>query len=121
MRFLLDMGISYKVALWLNNIGHNAVHLNDEGLHDLPDHFIIEKAINENRIILTADMDFRQIVASAKIDSVSIIQFRLADFSPANVTLKLGIICEKFREELSANYVIITVQENKIRLKHLPI
>ena len=52
------MGISASVALWLKTQGHDAVHLNDENLNTLPDNLIIEKAMNEDRIILTSDMDF---------------------------------------------------------------
>lgn len=45
------MGVSYKVAQWLNGIGQDAIHLNDEGLNKLSDDQIIEKAVAENRII----------------------------------------------------------------------
>jgi predicted nuclease of predicted toxin-antitoxin system len=52
------MGISSRIALWLKNQGHEAIHLNDENLFQLPDKAILEKAVREDRIILTADMDF---------------------------------------------------------------
>ena len=44
MRFLADMGISPKTAAFLANLGHDAVHLNEQGLHSLPDPEILEKA-----------------------------------------------------------------------------
>jgi len=67
------------VAQWLNSIAHDAIHLSNEGQHTLEDHLIIEKAINEDRIILAADMDFGQILAFTGSSSVSIVQFRLFD------------------------------------------
>src|SRR5258708_28203931 len=102
------MGVSYKVADWLNTFDHDAVYLSQQGLHTMEDHLIIEKAANENRIILTADMDFGQIVAFSKISQVSIIQFRLFDLSPANVIPKLNIIFDKFSGHLINGPLIIT-------------
>ncbi|HEY8782186.1 MAG TPA: DUF5615 family PIN-like protein [Mucilaginibacter sp.] len=121
MRFLLDMGISYQVAQWLNSIGHDAIHLSNEGQHTLEDYLIVEKAIREDRTILTADMDFGQILAFTKSSSVSVIQFRLFDLSPGAIISKLNIIFDKFSEEMTADPVIITIQEHKMRLKKLPI
>jgi len=121
LRFLLDMGISYKVAQWLNSIGHDAIHLSEEGLHTLEDYLIVEEAANEGRIILTADMDFGHILAFTKSNVVSVIQFRLYDLSPDNLKSKLNLAFDKFTEEMSIDPVIITIQENKMRLKKLPI
>jgi predicted nuclease of predicted toxin-antitoxin system len=36
MRFLGDMGVSWRVIEWLRAGGHDAVHLRDEGLQRLP-------------------------------------------------------------------------------------
>ena len=77
MRFLLDMGISNKVDIWLKINGHDAVHIRDNGLHGLDDILIIDKALKETRIILTSDMDFGQLFADTKIDKISLIQFRV--------------------------------------------
>jgi len=115
------MGISYQVAKWLNSIGHDAIHLSNEGLHTLGDHLIVEKAINEDRIILTADMDFGQILAFTKSNLVSIIQFRLYDLSPGNIISKLNIVFDKFSDDMDTDSVIVTIQENKMRIKKLPL
>jgi predicted nuclease of predicted toxin-antitoxin system len=113
------MGVSYKVAHWLNSVGHNAIHLSDEGLHKMEDYQIIEKAISENRTILTADMDFGQILAFTKPCSISVIQFRIFDLTPENIISKLNIVFDKFSDHLNAMPVIITIQEHKIRFKNL--
>ena len=66
MRFLADMGVSSGVVEWLRNHGHDAKHLREEGLHRMPNGEIFAKAIHENRIIITFDLDFGEIVALAK-------------------------------------------------------
>jgi predicted nuclease of predicted toxin-antitoxin system len=119
LHFLLDMGVSYKVARWLNDIEHDAIHLSDQGLNKLSDDQIIEKAVAENRIILTADVDFGQLLAFKKSSPASVIQFRIFDLTPENIIPKLELIFDRFLEELNNEPVIITVQEHKIRLKKI--
>lgn len=113
------MGISYKVAQWLNGFGYDAIHLSEEGLNKLSDSQIIEKAVSENRIILTADVDFGQLLAFKKSSPTSVIQFRIFDLTPENIIPKLELIFDRFLEELNNEPVIITVQEHKIRLKKI--
>jgi predicted nuclease of predicted toxin-antitoxin system len=36
MRFLADMGVSMRVVEWLRSSGHDAIHLRDEELQQLP-------------------------------------------------------------------------------------
>jgi predicted nuclease of predicted toxin-antitoxin system len=100
LRFLLDMGISQSVASWLKSRGHEAVHLNDEGLFKLEDSFILEKAINENRIILTTDLDFGQLLAINRLTKPAVIQFRTSDFSHVTVRKKLELLFEDFSNQL---------------------
>jgi predicted nuclease of predicted toxin-antitoxin system len=120
LRFLLDMGIAAKVALWLKTLDHDAIHLNDEGLFQLQDKQIIEKAVQEKRIILTSDMDFGHILSLNHISSVSVIQFRTSDFTPNNIIAKLELLFIKFANQLDGEF-IITVEDNRIRFRKLPI
>ena len=106
MRFLLDMGISNLVGTWLNDCGFDTVHIRDNGLNRLEDSLIVEKAILENRIILTSDMDFGQIMAESSIDSISLIQFRVSDFTANNIIDKLKILFEEFAEQLNSAYLL---------------
>ena len=63
MRFLADMGVSMRVVEWLRQQGYDAKHLREENLHKLADRDIFKKATEENRTILTFDLDFGEIVA----------------------------------------------------------
>jgi predicted nuclease of predicted toxin-antitoxin system len=44
VKFLADMGISLKTVAFLRALGHDAVHLADQGLERLPDRDIVAKA-----------------------------------------------------------------------------
>ena len=63
MRFLADVGVDQRVVDWLREQGHEVAHLRDEGLHRMADEDVFAKAIAEDRIILTFDLDFGEIAA----------------------------------------------------------
>ena len=114
------MGISQSIALWLRNEGHNAIHLNDENLFKLQDIDILAKAHAEKRIILTTDMDFGQLLALHKSRQVSVIQFRTSIFSSSNIKSKLEFVLKEFTNELVDDF-IVTVEDNRVRFRKLPI
>jgi predicted nuclease of predicted toxin-antitoxin system len=57
MRFLADMGVSMRVVEWLRSVGHDVVHLREQGLQRLPNGDIFQKAADEDRVVLTFDLD----------------------------------------------------------------
>ncbi|KJU83424.1 hypothetical protein MBAV_004381, partial [Candidatus Magnetobacterium bavaricum] len=63
MRFLADMGVSWRVVQYLIQEGHEAIHIREEGLHRLPNGKIFDKAYAEKRIVLTFDLDFGEIIS----------------------------------------------------------
>lgn len=66
MRFLADMGVSLSTVRAFRADGHDAVPLREEGLSRLPDAEILAKARREQRIVLTFDLDFGDLLATEK-------------------------------------------------------
>jgi predicted nuclease of predicted toxin-antitoxin system len=58
------MGVSITTVQALRAAAHDAVHLREEGLIRLPDPEIVAKAAQEQRIVLTFDLDFGDILAA---------------------------------------------------------
>jgi predicted nuclease of predicted toxin-antitoxin system len=69
LKFLADIGVAERVVEWLRANGHDAVHLREQVLKRLPDSDIFEKASEEQRIILTFDLDFGEIIALSSTDT----------------------------------------------------
>jgi hypothetical protein len=65
--FLAGMGVSLTTVEALRAANHDAVHLRDEGLIRLRDADIVAKALAENRIVLTFDLDFGDILQSRAV------------------------------------------------------
>lgn len=100
--------------------GHDAVHLRDQGLQRLDDIGIVNKAIQEERIVLTHDLDFGRIVALSGAEVPSVVTFRLADMRADNVNRFLIDVIERFRVELHRG-ARASVSEQSIRIRRLPV
>ena len=120
MKFLVDVNISVDTAKWLRNQGHDAVHLFEQGLHRLEDIDIWSKAITEDRIILTCDLDFAYLLSISEQSLPSVILFRLEFQTPNNHIKWLKEILQTASQVLLKG-VIITVSDKKVRVRHLPI
>ena len=73
MRFLVDMPLSPRLAQWLVEQGHEAVHAAGIGLHDAPDTTILQRALGERRIVVTADLDYPRLLATTQAEGPGII------------------------------------------------
>ncbi len=120
MKFLADMGVSPLTVQALRQQGYNAVHLNEQGLDRLADSEILEKARQEDRIVLTFDLDFGDLLAVSADVAPSVVIFRLKNTVPAFVSARLLLVISECGEDL-ANGAIVTVENNRYRVRKLPI
>ena len=120
MKFLADMGVSQTVVKTLRDNGYNALHLRDQGLQRLADPLIVEKAIEEQRIILTFDLDFADLLAIGSLSLPSVIIFRLQRTKPSFVTARLLSVLKECEDALKRGSIII-IDESRYRLRRLPL
>lgn len=120
MRFLADMGVSLQTVQWLRSQGHDAIHLREEGLQRLPNGAIFAKAHKEKRIVLTFDLDFGEIAALSKGQTVSAVVFRLHNARSAHVIDRLHAILNDSTIPFDTGAVVV-VEESRHRIRSLPI
>jgi len=120
MKFLGDMGIYPRTIALLREQGYDAIHLIEENLEKMTDQNILDKARQEERILLTVDLDFAQLLAISGDSLPSVILFRLGNVSREVVNRRLLAILNNYATELT-NGLIISVTDVSIRLRHLPI
>ena len=120
MKFLVDMPLSPTVAQWLSNNGHDAVHAGALGLASAPDVEIIARAKQDNRVIVTADLDYPRLLALSGANGPALILFRGGDWKEDHISDRLTAVMAAISEaELSKSLVV--VEKSRIRRRLLPL
>ena len=114
------MGLSLSTVDALRSAGHDAVHLRDEGLIRLADADILEKAKREQRVVLTFDLDFGDLLAMGMHSFPSVIIFRLHNETPRSVTTHLQEVLARRTAEIEKGALII-VEDARHRVRRLPL
>lgn len=120
MRFLVDMPLSPRLAAWLKENGHDADHASGVGLHKAKDHHLIESARQQNRIIITADLDFPQLLAISHAADPGVILFRGGNYNEQEMLQLLKRVLDRYPED-KLNHTITVVDKARIRRCPLPI
>lgn len=120
MRFLVDMCMDVRVADWLRSVGHDAVHLREQGLQRLPNGEIFLKATAEGRTVVTFDLDFSEIAALSGGECTSVIVFRLQNTRHEHVIVRLTAVLAESSAALERG-AVISVEEDRHRVRSLPI
>jgi len=113
MKFLLDSCISFFAVQALRDAGMQAVWIPETG-NDPGDEVIIEKALRENFVLVTADKDFGELVFYKGMDPPTII--RLVNIPAKRQGELLLRIIEKYKKEIET-ISIITADRYRIRIR----
>jgi predicted nuclease of predicted toxin-antitoxin system len=89
VKFLIDMPLSPTLAQWLQAQGYDAVHAVDLGMERAADSELMERAINDGRTIVTADLDYPRLLALASATGPSLMLLRRGDWSEAEVIARI--------------------------------
>lgn len=119
MRFLIDMPLSPALAKWLLEQGHDAVHAAELGLERADDEVIIERARGEVRTVITADLDYPQLLALSEAIEPSLILFRGGDWSEQEVIDRMRQILATMNAD-EFEKCILVVERGRVRRRKLP-
>jgi predicted nuclease of predicted toxin-antitoxin system len=86
----------------------------------MPNGAIFEKAIREDRIVITFDLDFGEIAALTEGRKTSVILFRLKNTRTHQVIERLSSVIECFADPLEKGS-IVTVEDTRSRVRYFPI
>ncbi len=120
MRFLIDMALSPGMAEFLEGLGHDAVHARDLNMSRATDAEIAERARDEERVVVTADLDFPQLLALSGAGSPGVILFRGGTYSVVETNVLIQkLLQSEYADDL--NTAITVLDHTSVRLTKLPI
>ena len=118
MRFLIDMPLSPALVHWLRQQGHDAIHAGETGLEQASDGAILERARNESRMVLTADLDYPRLLALAHAQRPGLILFRGGNFTERDCIERLTQVFERVQPQVLENSIVV-IERSRIRLRRL--
>ena len=112
MRFLVDECTGPAVARWLREQGHDVFSVFEEA-RGISDELVINKAVEEDRILITNDKDFGEKVYQNRGRHKGIILLRLKDERSRSKIEVIGKLLKNSSEKLAGNFAVVT--ENLVR------
>ncbi len=120
MKFLLDMGISPSLVPVLEEWGHQARHLVQEGQVTLEDPAVLAKARAERAVLLTHDLGFGDLLSAGGESLPSVVLFRLRNMRPERVAAAMRRVLDGCSEALERG-AVVSVGEKLVRVRTLPL
>lgn len=121
MRYLIDQNLSRAVVVRLADAGHDAVHLRDYGMQQADDETILARARDEERVLISADTDFGELLARQGCLRPSVILFRPGQGRhPRELAELLLDNMETVGAAVEAGSVVVFAR-NRIRVRSLPL
>jgi predicted nuclease of predicted toxin-antitoxin system len=121
VRFLVDANLSPRLAERLRDAGHDAVHVADIGLLFAEDPAIMERAHDDDRVIISSDTDFGTLLAQQGASGPSFVLLRqLQDRKVDALAALLLANLEAVADDLVGG-AIVTLTPRHLRVRPLPI
>ncbi len=120
MKLLLDQGLPRSAAILLSEAGIDTMHVANIGLSAADDTDILQRARNDERIVVTLDADFHTLLALSAAATPSVIRIRIERLRAQVLANLLLRVVGEFAEDLKQG-AIMTVEPSRVRLRHLPL
>ena len=121
LRFLIDNALPPQLADLLAKAGYDAVHVRAYGMQASKDEQIVARAVEEDRIVVSADSDFGAIIATQEAERPSFILFREPDLMVAQDYFDaLFPALPMLVSELTSGCVAV-FRRGRLRVRRLPI
>jgi predicted nuclease of predicted toxin-antitoxin system len=115
VRFLLDQHIDARILLYLSEHGHDVTRVAMHYPAGLPDRDILAIAYREQRILVTQDRDFGELVFVHLLPHAGVILLRFGPLVPlATVITRLDHVLSQHTHELE-QFVVVT--QNLVRVR----
>ncbi|MBX7245207.1 MAG: DUF5615 family PIN-like protein [Candidatus Sumerlaeaceae bacterium] len=116
MRILADENTEAQIVDWLRKAGHDVLWA-AEFSPGASDEALLEKAAAESRIILTADLDFGELVFRRHLKGTGIVLLRLRAETTAELLRSFEAFWPAIEKQAHGKFLVVT--NRKVRIREL--
>ncbi len=114
LKFIVDVGVSNEVEKWLAEQGFDVVNVRDIDPR-LPDHEIVKIAAKENRMVITMDKDFGELVYRTNATHTGVLLLRLDGYSSQEKVNVIKRILEEHQDKIVGKFCVY--KDNNLRIR----
>jgi predicted nuclease of predicted toxin-antitoxin system len=114
LRFLVDESVSGDIIQYLRSSDHDVVAIVEEA-RGANDEFVLMRAVDEDRILITVDKDFGELVFHSGQSHVGVLLLRLKDETAQNQVRVLASVLNQYADKLPGQFAV--VQDERIRFR----
>lgn len=115
MKFLLDQDVYSVTAQFLKSLGHDVITAKDIGLSQASDNDLLLKAKEQNRIFVTRDRDFGNLVFVKGYNS-GVVYLRILPSTLESVHKEIKKVLISYSEdELNKAFVVVEHERHRFR------
>lgn len=120
MRLLADLHIAPRTVQFLRSLGHDVLRVTDLLPATASDETIVARAAQDQRIILTQDLDMTAIIALSRRQYPSLVTLRLSSVRIEFVNTILQRTLPVLEHDLQQG-ALVTMEDNRVRVRRLPL
>ena|SRR3989344_2050881 len=114
MKFLADESVEYRFIGELRKLNYDLISISED-FSGITDKEVLELAFNQNRVLITNDKDFGELVFRLKFPNKGVILFRLFEETYLSKLSKFKLVVNRFKSRLLNSFIVIT--DKKIRIR----
>jgi predicted nuclease of predicted toxin-antitoxin system len=108
MKFLLDQSTDARLSPFLKHLGHDVTRIGSHYPPGLPDLEVLSLARKKQRILITDDRDFGELVFRLKRPHAGVIFLRLGTYAPLKLKIeRLTFVLTQYSEQLD-QFLVVT-------------
>jgi predicted nuclease of predicted toxin-antitoxin system len=115
MKCILDESAEYRIGQWLKGEGHDVTAIAHDYPHALRDSQVLQIAVNQQRVLITNDRDFGELVFREHLPHAGVIYFKLGIASTAEEKIRwLQHMLVRYADKLD-RFIVVTRRGVRVR------
>lgn len=114
MRFLIDENVPRPIFEWLQSQGHDVLLAGEVAAGESDTHWLT-LAESEQRLVVTADKDFGELIFRDQLNSHGVILLRLHDLAICERLTRLQEVWSVIEANPGGRFIVVTGQRVRVR------